>query len=395
MKIAVIGAGLMGSAATKYLVERKEVETVQLVDKDQNRLEQTAKSAKSSKLVPRLLDASDRASISEAVENFDAALIALPHAASLSTDLAVIDAGVNAVDLVFGDLQMKLHPKCLRAGMTLIPGCGVAPGIVQVLAGEAARQLTSVEEIHMLVGGLPQVRRPPLNYRIVFSFEQVLEMYANEGVRVIRDGKVKKTKALTELERVSFPKPYDEMEAFLTDGVATLLYTMKGRVKVMDEKTVRYPGHAKQIRTMIESGLVSTTPVKLDGAKITPRKFLSAILEPKLLLGKEKDVTLLRVTVTGTKDGSVVKHEYEMVDYFDEVERVTSMARTTAYTGAIAAMLLADGRISEKGIVPPESAFVGPTFKTLFRRLAEKNVRFSETMKTIAPSMAASFHGHK
>jgi lysine 6-dehydrogenase len=395
LKIAVIGAGLMGSAATKYLVARKEVETVQLVDQDQNRLEQTAKSAKSSKLVPRLLDASDRASISEAVENFDAALIALPHAASLSTDLAVIAAGVNAVDLVFEDVQMKLHPKCLRAGMTLIPGCGVAPGIVQVLAGEGARQLTSVEEIHMLVGGLPQVRRPPLNYRIVFSFEQVLEMYANEVVRVIRDGKVKKTKALTELERVSFPKPYDDMEAFLTDGVATLLYTMKGRVKVMDEKTVRYPGHAKQIRTLIETGLVSTRPVKVDGAKIIPRKFLSAILGPKLLLGKEKDVTLLRVTVTGTKDGSGVKHEYEMVDYFDEVERATSMARTTAYTGAIAAMLLAEGRISEKGIVPPESAFVGPTFKTLFRRLAEKNVRISETVTTIAPSMAASFHGHE
>ena len=104
MKIAVIGAGLMGSAATKYLVARKKVKTVQLVDQDQNRLEQTAKSAKSRKLVPRLLDASDRASISEAVENSDAALIALPHAASLSTDLAVIDAGVNAVDLVFEDM---------------------------------------------------------------------------------------------------------------------------------------------------------------------------------------------------------------------------------------------------------------------------------------------------
>jgi lysine 6-dehydrogenase len=390
LKIAVVGAGLMGSAATKYLVARKEVRTVQLVDKDQSRLEQTAKSTKSRKLVPRLLDASDRASISEAVKGFDAALIALPHAASLSTDLAVIDAGVNAVDLVFEDVQLKLHPKCLRAGMTLIPGCGVAPGIVQVLAGEGARQLTSVEEIHMLVGGLPQVPRPPLNYRIVFSFEQVLEMYANEVVRVIRDGKVRKTKALTELERVSFPKPYDDMEAFLTDGVATLLYTMKGRVKVMDEKTVRYPGHAKQIRTLIETGLVSTRPVKVDGAKITPRKFLSGILGPKLLLGKEKDVTLLRVTVTGTKDGSDVKHEYEMVDYFDEVEQVTSMARTTAYTGAIATMLLAEGRISAKGILPPESAFVGPTFKTLFRRLAEKNVSISETVTTTAPSIAKS-----
>jgi lysine 6-dehydrogenase len=387
LRIAIVGAGLMGSAAAKYLVARREVKAVQLVDKDKTQLERTMKSANSKKLRPHLLDASDRTSISEAVKGFDAAVIALPHAASFSTDLAVIDAGVSAVDLVFEDAQMKLHPKCLKAGMTLIPGCGVAPGIVQVLAGEGARQLTSVEAIHMLVGGLPQVPRPPLNYRIVFSFEQVLEMYANEIVRVIRDGKVKKTTALTEVERVSFPEPYHDMEAFLTDGVATLLYTMKGRVKFVDEKTVRYPGHAKQIRTLIETGLVSTRPVKVDGAKITPRRFLSDVLGPKLLLGKEKDVTLLRVTVTGTKNDSDVKYEYEMVDYYDEVEQATSMARTTAYTGAIAAMMLGDGRISKKGILPPESAFVGSNFKTLFQRLAEKNVKISRTVTTRTPNI--------
>ena len=388
MKIAVIGAGLMGSAAARYLVARKEVKTVQLVDKDQTRLEQIAKTVKKGKLITRFLDARDRASISEAVKGFDAALIALPHAASLSTDKAVIDAGTNAVDLVFEDAQMKFHSKCLRAGMTLIPGCGVAPGIVQVLAGEGARRLTSVDEIRMLVGGLPQVPRPPLNYRIVFSFEEVLGMYADGLVRVIRDGKIKKTKALTELEPVSFPRPYDKMEAFLTDGVATLLYTMKGRVKVMDEKTVRYPGHAEQIKTLIETGLVSTRPVRINGARVAPRRFLSDILGPRLRLGREKDVTLLRVTVNGTKNGSEVRQQYQMVDYFDEVEQVTSMARTTAYTGAIAAMLLADGRISEKGILPPELAFAGPTFKTLFQRLAEKNVRVSETVTTQVPSIA-------
>lgn len=390
LKIAVVGAGLMGSVAARYLIGRRGVETVQLVDKDQTKLEQAAKSAKSKKLVPRLLDASDRASIAEAIKGFDVTLIALPPSASLSTDLAVIDAGVNAVDLVFKDSQMKLHSKCVSAGMTLIPGCGVEPGMAQILAGEGARRLTSVEEIHILCGGLPQVPRPPLNYRIVFSFEQVLEMYADEIVRVIRDGRLKETLPLTEVERVSFPKPYDDMEAFLTDGLDTLLHTMRGRVKVMDEKTVRYPGHAERIRTLIETGLVSTKPVTINGAKITPRKFLSDTLGPKLLLDKEKDVTLLRVIVSGTKNGSRLKYEYEMVDYFDDAEQVTSMARTTAYTEAIAAMLLADGKISEKGVLPPETAFKGPNFKTLFQRLAEKNLRISETVMTTTPDMTKS-----
>jgi lysine 6-dehydrogenase len=130
--------------------------------------------------------------------------------------------------------------------------------------------------------------------------------------------------------------------------------------------------------------------VTVNGAKTTPRKFLSAILGPKLLLGKEKDVTLLKVTINGTKNGSHLKYEYEMVDYFDEAEQVTSMARTTAYSGAITAMLLAEGRISEKGIVPPETAFKGPNFKTFFQRLAEKNIKVSETVTTTSSSITKS-----
>ena len=390
MKIAVVGAGLMGSAAAKYLVGRKEVQRVQLVDKDQTKLDRVLMLAKSKKLVPRLLDASDRADVVEAVKDFDAVLIALPGAAALSTDLAVIEAGVNAVDLTFRDAQMELQSKCRSAEMTLIPGCGVAPGMAQILAGEAARRLTSVEGIHILCGGIPQVPRPPLNYRVVWSFEQVLEMYADERVRMIRNGKVKTTKPLAEVERVAFQKPYEEMEAFLTDGLDTLLYTMKGRVKDMEEKTVRYPGHAEQIKALIEAGLVSTKPTKINGTNITPRKFLSDILGPKLQLGEEKDVTLMKVVVTGTKNDSRLVQEFNMVDYFDEISHVSSMARTTAYTEAIAAMLLADGKITEKGVVPPETAFTGPSFKALFQRLAEENVRISETLTTTTPSIANS-----
>jgi lysine 6-dehydrogenase len=380
----------MGTAAAKYLVGRNEVKAVLVVDRDKAKLEHALKSARSRKLSSRLLDANDKASISQAVGGFDAALIALPHHASFSADEATIDAGINAVDLVFEDVQMKLHSKCLKTGVTLIPGCGVAPGIVQILAAKGARELSSVEEIHMMVGGLPQVPRPPLNYRIVFSFEQVLEMYANDHVRVVKDGKIKTTRALSEVERVSFPEPYHEMEAFLTDGLATLLYTMKGRVKVMDEKTIRYPGHAEQIKTLIETGLVSTKPVNVNGKNMVPRKLLSAILGPKLVLGKEKDVTLLRVTVCGTRDSSDVRYEYEMIDRYDEIENVTSMARTTAFTGAIAAMILASHRIHEKGVLAPESCFAGSTFKTLFQRLAEKNVKISRTVTSRTPDVTES-----
>jgi lysine 6-dehydrogenase len=380
MKIAVVGSGLMGSSAARYLAARREVKAICLLDKDKSRLDYAVKSVRSRKLLPRLIDAADARSITESIKGFDAVLMALPHAAAYSADLAAIDAGVDAVDLVYEDVLMKLHSKCLKSGVTLIPGCGVAPGIAQILAGEGARQLTSVDEIHMLVGGLPQIPRPPLNYRIVFSFESVLKMYTKERARVIRDGKIKTMRQMTEIEKVSFPKPYENMEAFLTDGVATLLFTMKGRAKTIDEKTIRYPGHAEQIKTLIATGLTSTKPVRVNGVRIVPRTVLSDILGPKLRLGREKDVTLLRVIVTGAKDQTKVRQDYEMVDYYDERENVTSMARTTAFTGAIAAMMVAEGRIDRTGIVPPETCFLGRNFNTLFGRLAEKNVRISKTM---------------
>jgi lysine 6-dehydrogenase len=370
----------MGAAAARYLVARKETKTVRLADIDKSRLEQVARSVRSKKLLPQLVDASDRSSMIEAMKGNDAVLIALPHTVAYAADLAAIEAGIHAVDLVYSDEQMKLHSKCLKAGMTLIPGCGLAPGIAQILAAEGARQLTSAEEIHMFVGGLPQIPRPPLNYKIVFSFESVLEMYANTDVRIVRDGKIKKTTAMSEIEKVSFPKPFEDMEAFLTDGAATLLYTMKGKVRTLDEKTIRYPGHADQIKTLIATGLTSTKPVKVDKARVVPRSLLSDVLEPKLRLGKGKDVTLLRVTVCGLKRDASVKQEYEMVDYYDEHENVTSMARTTAFTGAIAAMTLADGQVDKTGILPPETCFAGSRFRTLFQRLAEKNVRISMTV---------------
>ncbi len=382
MKIAVLGSGLMGSAAAKYLAERKEVKWVQLVDKDRVRLRKTAKWVRNNKLMLRQLDVADRNALAESLKGYDSALIALPHSLALTADQATSDAGVSAADLSFEDEQMKMHTQCKKAGITLIPGCGVAPGLAQILAGEAARQLDSVDEIHIYVGGIPQTPKPPLNYRVVFSLESVLGMYADRTVRIVQDGKIKITRALTEVEPISFPRPFEDMEAFLTDGLASLIYTMRGRVKVMDEKTVRYRGHAQQIRTLIETGLLSNELVEFRSLKIRPREFLSAVLGPKIMLGKERDVTLLRVVVKGKKNESERRYTYEMVDHYDEREHVTSMARTTAYTGAIAAMMLANNTITQKGIAPPETTFVGRNYRILMDQLAQKDMKVSTAVTT-------------
>ena len=125
----------------------------------------------------------------------------------------------------------------------------------------------------------------------------------------------------------------------------------------MDEKTIRWPGHVEQLKTLIECGLLETNPIRFNDSSIVPRSFVSTLLSDKLKLGKEKDLTLLRVDVAGKKGNRRVNHRYEMIDHYDSKGKMTSMARTTAFPCSIAAQILGSGRVTQKGLCPPELAF--------------------------------------
>ena len=237
----------------------------------------------------------------------------------------------------------------------------------------AAEKTEKVDAVHIKVGGIPERPRPPLNYRIVFSFDVVLEEYTRPA-KIVKEGRVVEVEALTGLERVTFPSPIGQCESFYTDGLSTLIHTLKG-VREMDEKTIRWPGHAAQIRTLIECGLLSTRPVRFDGSRIMPREFVTKILSDRLWLGKEKDVTLLRIDVTGKSHGRRVHHRYEMIDHYDVSREMTSMARTTAFPCSVAVQMLGAGLISNKGLVPPELAFRGQFFQTFMEKLAQRGIR--------------------
>jgi lysine 6-dehydrogenase len=168
------------------------------------------------------------------------------------------------------------------------------------------------------------------------------------------------------------------LEAFTTDGLSTLLITMKGKVKNMVEKTARYPGHAEKILAMRDSGLFSTEPVEVGGMRVVPRKVAVAVLDKALRIGDEKDVTVLRVDVVGKKDAKEVRRSFVMVDWFDEEQGVTSMARTTGYTAAIVARMVARGEIDERGVVPPETAVV-KVFERFRSELVDRGIIIKET----------------
>lgn len=356
MKVLVLGSGMMGAAIALDMVESDEVSEIVVADYDDKKSKHVAAQLKSDKVSSHHINIRDIQATKKLMKGFDVAACALPEGLNVFASRATIGAGVHLVDLAYGAELAKLDEAAERAGITILVDCGVAPGITNILAAHGASLMDEVDDISIICGGLPQNPVPPLGYRIVWSTWGLVNMYCGKA-KIVRDGKVVEVDAMSDLGTTHFPG-IGMLETFITDGLSTLLVTMKGRVNNMVEKTARYPGHAEKIMAMRDAGFFSTEPVEVSGVKVVPKKVAVSVLDRALRVGDETDVTVLRVEVVGKKEGKRAKRSFVMVDSYDEERGVTSMARTTGYTAAIVARMLARGDIKERGVVPPETAVV-------------------------------------
>ncbi len=257
------------------------------------------------------------------------------------------------------DQQFALNERAKTAGVTVVPDCGLAPGMVSILAGDAVKRLDSVEELHFRVGGLPKQPEPPLNYKLCFSAEGLINEYV-EPARLIEDGKIIETQSLTGWERVEVGPPFGELEAFHTSGgSSTMVDTFAGQVKVLAYKTLRYPGHLRNIKLLHDIGLFSSEPLEFSNNKtLSPRQMMGAVLEKAGWI--DEDLIILLSWAFGYRDGKKVKVEYRMLDYFDPETGFSAMARTTGFSAAVVMNMILDGIISEKGVIKQELS-VPPT----------------------------------
>ena len=375
MRVSIFGSGLMGATIARDLVRANEVDQVTVYDIDRRRLRALTRRERSSKLATRVHDVSNHGKTARLLKKCEVGVGALPHGLSDHAISSTISARVNFVDLIFGWRfgQAEINSACKRKGITIIPACGLAPGLTNILTMQVAEQMERVEEVHIKVGGIPEKPKPPLNYRIVFSFQAVLEEYLRKA-RIVKNRRLVDVPALSGLETINFPAPIGRCECFYTDGLSTLVQTIRN-AREMDEKTIRWPGHAEQIRTLIECGLLETKPITYHNQSITPREFVSKTLSERLALGKERDLTLLRVEVSGKKNGKPTHHRYQMIDHYDSRQGITSMARTTAFPCSIAAQILASGKIQHKGLIPPEIAFKGDLRDELLDYIGERGMK--------------------
>jgi lysine 6-dehydrogenase len=260
------------------------------------------------------------------------------------------DLGGNT-EIVFQ--QRKLDAAARERGVSVIPDCGLAPGMVNILAAEGIRRVGEAEEVKIYVGGLPQHPEPPLNYQIVYSLEGALDYYTTPSW-VLRDGRPTRVDALSELEQVTFPPPVGALEAFHTGGgISILPWAYEGKVRTMEYKTLRYPGHAAIMRPIRELGLLDLTPVKVKGKDVVPRDLFIAAVSPKLTKPEGRDLVALRVDVRGRHDRRAA---WQLLDYYDEARGVSAMMRTTGYSLAVTGLMQVEGRIAAQGVRTPDEA---------------------------------------
>ena len=358
MKILVLGGGKQGSACALELARHDDVESVVVADQDVRRLPAFLQRHLGSKVCALELDATDESAVRRAMEGMDAVACALPYYFNLTMARLAVEAGAHFCDLggntEIVQRQKELSSDAEKAGVSVVPDCGLAPGMVNILAQGGIDAMDEVDTVRIFVGGLPQDPKPPLNYQIVYSMEGVLDYYTTP-VLVLEDGEVKEKEALTEVEPVDFPEPIGTLEAFLTaGGISRMPYRYVGRIPTMTYKTLRYPGHAALMKAMRDLGLMDIEPVDVDGVSVVPRDAFIATVSPKLRNPDGNDLVAMRVEVRGTKGGEHKSVTWQMVDYYDEATGVTAMMRTTGYSLAATALLQASGKVPAGVCTPAE-----------------------------------------
>jgi lysine 6-dehydrogenase len=376
----------MGPAAAFNALSDPEVSGVTICDLDQRQLEAAQVKLRemegSEKLSTVALDLSDRRAATRLMADFDAVVGALPWAAVGPSIRAATSAGTPLVDLALppeaelDDLQREVE----AAGGLVVLGCGVEPGLTEIWARHLAEQLDQVHEVHIKCGGIPEHPTPPLGYKIVFGGRR-LPLH-EEDAYLVEDGELKPVPRYSGVETVSFPG-VGECEAWHEGFMPWLmdLRALQG-LKLGTQKTVRWPGYAAKVTVLKELGLLSEEPVEVEGVQVAPKSVVDAVLYPRVRLEEgERDITLFRVEAVGKKDGSPRRLKVEMIDRYDDLG-FTSMARTTAFTGAIVARMIGRGDLQARGLFTPEQVIVGLLFDRLLSELAAAGVRFPDTTGT-------------
>ncbi len=349
---AVLGAGRQGTAAAYDIARWGDANTVTLADYDIAIARSAAARVNAllgtDLITPVRVDATNQDEIEYLLQGVDALLSAVPYYYNLDITRTALRARASMCDLGgntgIAKQQHGFDIDARQAGISIIPNCGQVPGMGTSLMVYAAELLDEAVDILMWDGGLPTNPRPPFNYLLTFHVAGLTNEYAEPAV-FLRDWKVTEVPTMTELETIEFPEPIGTLEAFVAGGgTDTMPWTYEGKLRTLQNKTLRHPGHFAQLRAFYDLGLWDLEPMQVNGGSIIPRHVFHALFEPKVVFPGDPDMVIVRVQATGTKDGRPAEAIVEVIDRYDEVTGFTAMERGTGWSAAIVAEMMARGQ---------------------------------------------------
>lgn len=386
MRFLVLGAGRMGYAVVYDLVHNSNATQIMVCDSDEKQLERVFQAWPDKRIAMVVADVADLDESAMLMSACDVAISCVTYKHNYDLAKLAMEAGAHFIDLGGNEdvvrKEFLLDEMAREREVAIIPDCGLAPGMVSILAADAVQEFDEVSEIRLRVGGLPAEPRPPLNYALFYSVDGLINEYT-EDVTVIREGKLMRVPSLGDVEMLEFPAPFGTMEAFNTSGgISTLPTTLGDKVKHLDYKAIRYPGHCNQVKLLRDLGLMDSRSVRLNNQiSVPPRAVLASLLTQKLPK-EETDVVLIRVTVQGIKQGESSEVVWEAVDYMDEKTGLSAMMRTTAFPAAIIAQMVADNEITSRGTLAQETAI--PT-KRFLEEMKRRGIEFTRKERNMAP----------
>lgn len=381
MKIIVLGGGLVGGPlAADFAAEPGY--TVAVADLRQETLDRLRRAHG---LRTFRKDLSSPRTVKSLVKGYDLAVSAVPGAIGFQTLRAVLEARIPVVDIAFfPEDPFRLAATADRSAVPAVFDAGVAPGLSHILVGHARTRLDETRSAAIYVGGLPEVRERPYEYKAVFSPSDVIEEYLRPA-RFVENGRPVVRPALSEPELVDVPG-VGTLEAFNTDGLRSLLHTTP--IPDMKEKTLRYPGHRELMAVLRDTGFFGTEPVGVGRVKVRPLDLTSRLLFPKWKLAEgERDLTAMRVVVEGLRSGRPTRLTFDLLDRYDPASGVHSMARTTGYTASVIARMILSGLYARPGLSAPELIGERPEcVRFLLDGLSRRGIAVRETVAEVSPS---------
>lgn len=385
-KYAVIGSGRQGVAAAYDLVKFGDAEMVSLIDYDQNSAVNSARQVNqltgTDVCKPHIADVKDEHKIKTLLRDVDAVISAVPYYYNIGLTRAAIETNTHFIDMGGNTKvvrrQLDMNDVAVKQKVAVVPDCGMGPGLNIHMIEYCISKMDQPEEAIAYEGGLPQKPKPPWNYELIFHINGLTNEYYGNAF-AIQKGKVAEIPCFSDYEQLEFPEPFGTLEAAVTSGgLSTSPWTWEGKLKSLENKTLRYLGHWERFKAYSDLGLFNLEPVAVDGDEVVPRDFFHTLLEPKLKAKNTKDVGIMRIVCKGKHKKKKAVMQIDLIEYYDEETGFTAMQKLTGWHCSIMAILCAKGKI-KPGSHSVESSVSG---EVVLDEAKKRGFEFNESLTT-------------